>query len=80
MKGSVEKDKKKHDVVVPGEYLGSDEEYKPGEGTYVRFCQVYANRAGYKVIEKSNENVCYSKNWVLYFGNFVLFLFVRLLW
>jgi hypothetical protein len=58
MKGSVEKAKKKHDVVVPGEFLGSAEEYKSGEGTYVRFCQVYANRSGFKVVEKPNENVC----------------------
>ncbi|CAB3976608.1 Exosome complex component CSL4 [Paramuricea clavata] len=56
MKGSVEKAKKKHDVVVPGEFLGSAEEYKSGEGTYVRFCQVYANRSGFKVVEKPNEN------------------------
>jgi exosome complex RNA-binding protein Rrp4 len=46
------------DIVVPGAYLGSAETYKSGEGTYVRFCQVYANRAGYKVVEKVNENVC----------------------
>lgn len=59
MKGRVEKSRKKYDVVVPGEYLGSAEEYSPGDGTYERFCQVYANRAGYKVVEKRDENVCY---------------------
>ena len=47
---------KKHDIVVPGEYLGPAEEFKSGEGTYVRFCQVYANRAGYKMVKKLNEN------------------------
>ncbi len=58
MKRSVEKAKMRHDIVVPGEYLGSDEEYKSGEGTYVRFCRIYANCTGYKVVEKPNENVC----------------------
>ena len=57
MKESTEKARIKHDVVVPGEHLGSAEEYKPGEGTYERFSQVYANRAGYKVVQKENENV-----------------------
>ena len=58
MKGSAEKARKKHDVVVPGDHLGSAEEYKFGEGTYERLGHVYANRAGYKVVKKLNENVC----------------------
>lgn len=57
MKESVEKAGEKPGVVVPGECLGSAEEFKSGEGTYVRFGQVYANRAGYKIVEKHDENV-----------------------
>lgn len=43
-------------VVVPGDRLCSVEEYNQGVGTYDRFGHIYANRAGYKVVEKLAEN------------------------
>ncbi|XP_058972702.2 exosome complex component CSL4-like [Pocillopora verrucosa] len=35
-------------VVIPGERLGSIEQYSPGNGTYIRHGYVYASLAGYK--------------------------------
>lgn len=35
-------------VVIPGERLGSIEQYSPGNGTYIRHGYVYASLAGFK--------------------------------
>lgn len=72
MKKFDEKEKNKYEIVVPGQYLGPTDEYKCGEGTYVRFCQIYANRAGYKTVEKMNENVRFPLKYLL-----ILFYFSR---
>ena len=57
---SIDKKREEHlDVVVPGDRLGSLDKYSPGAGTYVRFGHLYANRAGYKVVERLNEKVCF---------------------
>ena len=49
-------------VAVPGDRLGSVDEYTAGAGTYVRFGHVYANRAGFKVMEERNDKVRSRKN------------------
>ena len=42
-------------VAVPGERLGSLEEYLPGKGTYIRHGYLYSSLVGFKHVEK-NEN------------------------
>lgn len=38
-------------VVIPGERLGSLEQYTPGNGTYIRHGYVYASLAGFKQLQ-----------------------------
>ena len=38
-------------VSVPGERLGSLEQFSPGNGTYIRHGYVYASLAGYKQLQ-----------------------------
>lgn len=46
-------------VAIPGERLGSLEQFSPGNGTYVRRGHVYASLAGYKQLqEQENREVC----------------------
>lgn len=45
-------------AAVPGERLGSLEQYLPGKGTYIRHGYVYSSLVGFKhVDEKENEVV-----------------------
>lgn len=51
-------------VAIPGERLGSLEQFSPGNGTYVRHGYVYASLAGYKFTqlqEQQNGEVCSTK-------------------
>ena len=51
-------------VAIPGERLGSLEQFSPGNGTYVRHGYVYASLAGYKfkqLQEEQNGEVCSTK-------------------
>lgn len=46
-------------VAIPGERLGSLEQFSSGNGTYVRHGHVYASLAGYKQLQESeNGEVC----------------------
>ena len=46
-------------VVIPGERLGSIEQYSLGNGTYIRHGYVYASLAGYKQSQnQENGEVC----------------------
>ena len=46
-------------VAIPGERLGSLEQFSPGNGTYVRHGFVYASLAGYRQLqEQQNGEVC----------------------
>lgn len=46
-------------VVIPGERIGSLEQYSPGNGTYIRHGYVYASLAGYKQLHnQTNGEVC----------------------
>lgn len=46
-------------VAIPGERLGSLEQFSPGNGTYVRHGYVYASLAGYRQLqEQQNGEVC----------------------
>lgn len=49
-------------VVVPGDRLGSVDEYNSGSGTFIRFGHVYANRAGYKVVKETTVSVLRDKH------------------
>ena len=46
-------------VAIPGERLGSLEQFSPGNGTYVRHGYVYVSLAGYRQLqEQQNGEVC----------------------
>lgn len=46
-------------VAIPGERLGSLEQFSLGNGTYVRHGYVYASLAGYRQVqEQQNGEVC----------------------
>lgn len=50
-------------VAIPGERLGSLEQFSSGNGTYVRHGYVYASLAGYRhLLEQENGEVCLEKN------------------
>ena len=38
-------------VAIPGERLGSLEQFSPGNGTYIRHGYVYASLAGYRQVQ-----------------------------
>ena len=51
-------------VAIPGERLGSLEQFTPGNGTYIRHGYLYASLAGYKQLqEQQNGEVSLSSRW-----------------
>ncbi|XP_020616719.1 exosome complex component CSL4-like [Orbicella faveolata] len=42
-------------VAIPGERLGSLEQFSPGNGTYVRHGYVYASLAGYRQVQEQQN-------------------------
>ena len=42
-------------ITIPGERLGSVEEFSPGNGTYIRHGYVYASLTGFKQVLEHGE-------------------------